>query len=424
MNLITLREYQILPPRKDKTLNEIERKSVDILKSLKLEEADQKLHQRLQDEGILTIDENKQGLRIKAESHIGVAQFSNFSVTIIPKFSNIGRLVELIDYVYDLDLEVFPESETEFLGEKNMLSEIIISTFVKHTEKLLKRGMVRSYTNHQSNSPFLRGKLIFQQQIINDSKTKLEFACEHDEFEYDNLENQILLYCLERCYYITINNDRKKEIRRMMGLLEGLVNHKEISSDDLKMINYNQMNQHYKKVHELCKLIVNSIRITDFYEQKSRFVNSFFVDMNAVFEKFVFKLFHKYYPLPSKEQQRYASWEIESSGKKYNIIPDILIYDKNRYEIETIIDTKYKDDLSESDRFQIAFYIRDYDKMKGYAILPKTQDSKLQTLKATRQNIEIKICFIDIDEVLTLIYSKDNHKDKIKNLLLELIPIN
>ena len=35
--------------------------------------------------------------------------------------------------------------------------------------------------------------------------------------------------------------------------------------------------QHYKKINELCKLIVNSIRITNFYERRSRFVNSFFV---------------------------------------------------------------------------------------------------------------------------------------------------
>ncbi len=424
MNLITLKEYQSLPPRKDKRSTENELQSIDILKTLTLKEEDQKLRQRLEDKGILTISGDlTRGLRLKAESHIGVAQFSNFSVTIIPKFSNIGKLIELIDYVYDLDLELFPESETEFLGEKDMLSEIIISTFVKHSEKLLKTGMVRSYTIHQNNLPYLRGKLMFQQQIINDARTKLEFTCEHDEFEYDNIENQILLYCLERCYYITINSDRKKTIRSMIGLLEGLVNHREISSDDFKMINYNQMNQHYRKVHGLCKLIVDSIRITNFYEQKTRFVNSFFVDMNDVFEKFVFKLFDEYYPLKSKEQQRYPSWELEGSGKKSYIIPDILIYSKNG-EVETIIDSKYKDELSESDRFQIAFYIRDYDKKKGYVILPKTQESRLGTLKATRQNIEIKIRFIDIDKVLEMIYSKQNNKQKIMDLLLELVPQN
>ena len=144
--------------------------------------------------------------------------------------------------------------------------------------------------------------------------------------------------------------------------------------------------------------------------------------MNEVFEKFVFKLFYKFYPLQSKEQQRFAAWEIESTGKKYNIIPDILIFGENRHEIKTIIDTKYKDEISEADRYQIAFYMRDYDKKEGYAILSKTLNSYPETLKAPRQNIEIKIRYIDIDDVLTLIYSNQNNEGEIKDLLLEIIP--
>ncbi len=424
MNLIPLKEYQVLPsPRKKHTPNKDEQKLEEILQNLNLKEEDQKLRQRLEEKGILSISKDpiKHGLIMKAKSHIGVAQFSNFTVTITPKFSSIERIVELIDYVYDLDLEIFPESEIKFKDEENLLSEIIISTFVKHVSVLLKRGIVKSYTVHQDNLPYLRGRLIFQQQIVNDAKTKLEFACEHDEFEYDNIENQILLYCLERCYYITINVERKKEIRRMIGLLEGLVSKKEINLNHFKMINYNQMNQHYKKIHELCKLIVSSIRIADFYEQKSRFVNSFFVDMNKVFEKFVFKLFCEFYPLQSKEQQRSISWKIEGTDKEYEIIPDIIIYE-DKHKIKTIIDTKYKDKLLEEDRFQIAFYLRDHDRKEGFAILPKTPGSISQTLKATKQDIEIKIRFIDIDYILSSIYPNKN-KEEIRNKLLEMIPI-
>jgi len=283
---------------------------------------------------------------------------------------------------------------------------------------------VKSYTLHEENLPFLRGKLLVSQQIINNSKSKLQFACEHDEFEYNNIENQILLFCLERSYYITKNNERKKEIRRIMQTFEGLVDHKSITLDDFKIINYNQMNHHYKKTHELCKLIVNSIEITDFYKQKTRFVNSFFVDMNDVFEKFVFKLFHEFYPLPCKEQQHYRSWVSESGNKGFDIIPDILIYDKKRQNIAAIIDTKYKEELSDPDRYQISFYIRDYGKKEGYALLPKTENSRQDTLTVPRQDISLKIRFVGIDEILNLIYSKTtNKKQMIKEKLLEIIPV-
>lgn len=233
----------------------------------------------------------------------------------------------------------------------------------------------------------------------------LQFA--GDGKEHSNLENQIILYCLERSYYTTINDSRKKEIRRLIDNFSDLVEHVEISIDDFRKLSYHQMNQHYKKIHELCKLIVNSIRITDFYQQKTRFVNSFFVNMNEVFEKFVYKLFHDFYPLPCKEQQRYPAFETEVGKETFDIIPDILIYDKNRNDVQTIIDTKYKVELSESDRFQISFYIRDYGKKEGYAILPEYPGSYRDTIKAPRQDIEIKIRYINIDKALELLYSKD-----------------
>ena len=48
------------------------------------------------------------------------------------------------------------------------------------------------------------------QQLQNDSRMNAKFACEFDELEYDNLENQILLYCLHRCSNWTIIDSKKK----------------------------------------------------------------------------------------------------------------------------------------------------------------------------------------------------------------------
>lgn len=427
MTLIPLKEHELLPPKKGKTLTERESEIVKKLENLELTQEDSKLKQALQEKNILTItsDPLKNGLRMSTQSQIGVAQFSNFVVAISPKFSNIDNLVALIDYVYDLDLEIFPESETRFEGEKNILSEIIISSFVKKCKKLLREGLVKSYVTHEDNLSFLRGKLLLKQQILNDFEKKIQFACEHDELEYNNLENQIVLFCLERCYYTTINDSRKKEIRQLTSNFSDLVDRIEINKDDFRKLNYHQMNQHYKKIHELCKLIVGSIKITDFYHQKTRFVNSFFVNMNEVFEKFVFKLFNDFYALPSKEQQRRHAWITEVGKEKFDIIPDILIYDTNKEVVQTIIDSKYKEELSEGDRFQIAFYIRDYNKKEGYAILPEYPESHRDTIKAPQQDIEIKIRYLNIDKTLKLLAIKDMplRKKEIRKMLEEKIPI-
>ena len=424
MTLITLKEHESFPPRR-RTADQELLKKIKELEHVQLEEQDQKLKNALQND-VLTIsrDSVEDRLRFKAHSCIGLAQFSNFAVAITPKFSEIGKLVELIDYVYTLDLEIFEESETRFAGERGLISEIIISAFVKKCQRLVRQGLAKSYELREDDLPFLRGKLIIPRQIINRAKTRLQFACEYDEFEHNNLENQIILFCLKRIYYVTINVEQKKEIRRLIQNFSDLVDFKEVSYDDFNRINYNQMNSHYKKIHELCKLIVSSTQITDFYEQKLRFVNSFFVDMNVVFEKFVSKLFDEHYPLPAREQFRYDSWKSGRDGKSISSIIDILIFEKDKKTIHAIVDTKYKTDLSDADRYQLEHYIHDYEKTEAYAILPKFGTGVPDIYTATKQGICIKTKHVDIDRMLNLLNNKDHKaKNQIKESLLEMIPV-
>ena len=174
------------------------------------------------------------------------------------------------------------------------------------------------------------------------------------------------------------------------------------------MIIYSQTNAHYKKIHELCELIVNSIQITDIYEQKLRFINSFFIDMNAIFEKFVFKLFDKYYPRPAKAQVSYASWQSERSGETIQSIIDILIFEKDANTVHTIIDTKYKNKISNTDRYQLEHYIHDYGKKEIYAILPESQTSMSDSYTTIQQEMVIKIRHINIDKMLDLLNNPDS----------------
>ena len=410
MTLITLKEHEIHTCRQ---------KDVG-----RLEKQDQKLRNKLQKD-ILTIREDpvEDKIRFTAHSHIGIAQFSNFAVAITPKFSEIGNLIGLINYVYDFDLEILKESENPFKGEKNLLSEIIIAAFVKKCQHLVRQGLAKSYKIHKDDLSFLRGKLTIPKQVLNHAKVRLQFACEYDELEYDNLENQIILFCLRRCYGVTRNAERRKEINQLVQIFSDLVSFQEIVKEDFGTIIYSQTNAHYKKIHELCELIVNSIQITDIYEQKLRFINSFFVDMNAIFEKFIFKIFDKYYPLLAKQQVSNPSWKSKHSEIIQSII-DILIFEKEANTVHAIIDTKYKDKISNADRYQLEHYIHDYGKKEAYVILPESQTSMSDSYTAIKQGIVIKIRHVNIDKTLDLLNNTDPKKryQQIKNSLLEIIP--
>jgi len=421
---VELSEYSTISSARIEEDNGLERVQIENISGLELGPEDQKLRDYLQKKGIFTIRELKSGLEISSTSYIGVAQFSKFSVVVLPKIlMNLANLPKLIEYAYDLEDIIIPESEIKFESTKNILIEIIISSFVKKCQQLLMQGLIKSYVTHEDNIPYLRGKLLLQQQFLNVIHKKLEFACEFDELEYNNLENQILRFCLEQCYYLTANESLKREVRRLIHQLSGFVESVPTTLNDFDKINYTRLNQHYKKIHQLCKLILTSTGISDFYKQKIPFVNSFFVDMNVIFEVFVAKLFDKFYPLPTEAQKGKRAW-ITDEGTSATIRTDILIYD-NIGNVKSIIDTKYKKDISEADRFQIGFYIHEYKKNEGFAILPRRQESRDHTLISKEQKIAINVRHLDIDEAIKLLYSDDpEDKNELRNLVKELVPMD
>lgn len=403
--VIELSEYKTRGPTSDKS----EDTEIDVnLKNLSLNQEDYELRDYLSQKKILKITELKQGIQISSTSYIGIAQFSEFSIMVLPKIlMDANNLPKLIEYAYELDDVIIPQSEIKFETTKNLLVEIILASFIKKCQHLLRQGLVKSYVTHQENIPYLRGKLLLQQQLINTVQKKLEFACEFDELEYNNLENQIVLFTLEKSYFLTRNESIKREIRKLIHQFVSFVDKTQIQISDFDKISYTRLNQQYEKIHQICKLILTSTGIGNFYKQKTSFVNSFFIDMNVVFESFVARLFSEYYPLPSKIQKGKKAWETED-GKSSQIRTDILTYKDNK--VDSIIDTKYKKDVSEADRFQIGFYIHEYGKKEGFAILPKHQGSLDYSLRSAEQGITINVRHIDIDRTLELLYSDSNTK--------------
>jgi len=426
--IIELSEYQTKSATLDDAGSDENTRLVqdDDLALLKLHPADKKLRNNLKKQGILSILELKNGLEISSYSYIGVAQFSDFTVKTLPKFSmSSSNLPKLIAYSFDLDDIVMPESETKFHPDGEYLIDILITFFIRKCQKLFKQGLLKSYVTYQSDVQFLRGKLLLKQQIINSAQHKPVFSCEYDELEYNNLENQILLYCLRTSYRLTQTDALKKETRKLISQFVGFVDDKQITIDDFDKINYTRLNQHYEQIHDLCKLIISATGISDFYQETKHAVSSFFVDMNKVFEKFVTKLFKEYYSQSySVEPQKGTEAWLNDDGTYSYIRTDILLTDLKNGR-RKIIDTKYKRRLSGNDSYQIGFYIHEYNEKTGYAILPKYSDSKTQTMTSGVQEITVEVKTIDIDKTLNMIYSKNSEdKLRLKQELEDLVPPN
>ena len=420
-------EYEGTPP-----LSIREHETIEFLgENLEILDDEKELEEFLKDKEI-SIIETKKGIQISAGRYIGSVEFSHFILTINPKFTELKNIGKLIDYAYDLKDEDILDYEIKFNEKEDNPMELIIQIFTNQCKKLLQKGLAKSYQVHQETVPFLRGKLLLQQQIKNQSKFDLQFACEFDEFTANIVENQILMFTLDICYHLTSSYHRKSTIKKIIHQMDGEVELRSIGFEDFKKVNYTRLNSHYKKPHILAKLILRHLGLLDFKKQSASFIVPYFIPMFQVFEDFLTKLFENddYYELTIDDQVPTPSWEI--NGSPHNIIPDIITYStkspKEGAEV-SIIDAKYMVGTNfgkGKEDYQIAFYLNDYKKKVGYAILPMSHDKKEDIPRnfiAPNQDIKICVRFIDIDLILDWIYSREDNSKKINDYLKELVPI-
>lgn len=443
MTSIALKEYGRISSRKKDKDSESWTYEPDLPE--KLEEKDIELQEQLENDSNLIIEEFPDGLRVKASSEAGIAQFSDFSISVKPRFVSPEKLAGLLDFAYGFDEKMgLSDNEVQFDAKKedNYLVAVVILAFIKRCEKIIRQGLYKSYQTQTDDLRYLRGKLIMSQQIKNDLKKKLAFNCEFDELVTDNIENQICLHILKKCYTYLKDDDLRRKcntlIRRFsIEVTEELEDgRKHLIESDFKIV-YNRLNEHYKPIHELAKIIWQKTGISDLYKFKKSSINSFFIPMHQVFEMFLEQLFRKYFPeFEVDTQTTKQAWkkqeeidaELSDKEKALNIRTDILL--KQESVVKHLIDAKYKRKFSSADRYELGFYIHEYDTKQGFAILPYSpediQNKQLPNdylITSEKQEIEIHIKYIGIDDMLDLHFgqkTKEEKKTEIEKLITPL----
>ena len=395
----------------DKNKYKIYEENIKILQGKRLKtKKDLKLKKDLEDNGILTIKNLVTGLEISPSSYIGSIEFSEFTIRVSPKYlMNSEKINKLLDFIW----KVKPPIKIKFLEslidveeyDKKLLIDVIINSLIQQCKLLFKRGLLKSYIVHEEDVPFLRGKLLIRNQIQNNIKKNVKFACQYDELEQDNLENKILLAALGQSHNITNNVELKQKLRVLMHQYSMFVSNSRIGSNDFDKIVYDRLNQHYGTAHDLSRIIIEASGFREYRKEKQIKIKPFFINMDDVFEKFVEKLVRFYYSNYTKyniePQKTTKAWKSNSLQDK-NMRTDILVTERGTKKI-FILDTKYKEKLSPNDRYQIGFYIHEFNQAEGTALLPEFTGSVDDDLISAEKGIKLKLKRIDINTIIEMI---------------------
>ena len=290
------------------------------------------------------------------------------------------------------------------------LLEIFAIMFLDELECLIKRGIKSDYVLREENRAFLKGKLLFTQNLKQNLAHKERFFTASDEFIADIAPNRLIVSAI---LFLSRQNFSAKTSGRILQsrfVFEGISPSKNIDKDFAKCANLR-----YFKAYELlllwCRVFLKRHNFMPYQGVDKAFALLF--DMNVLFESFVAYHLKKYvankkceYEIKAQDKSKHLL-KYDGQGQEFNqfqIIPDLVCRNiKDNNQTLFIADTKWKildfnkNDygIAQSDLYQMFAYLTKYQCNKGCIIYPKIVGS--ESIKHKRFAYKANICFFDKD---------------------------
>jgi 5-methylcytosine-specific restriction enzyme subunit McrC len=338
-------------------------------------------------------------------------------VKIEPKIG-ITNLLYMISYTYSLP----SYSNYDYYKPTKIKSplELYIKVFLDWMAILLKKGLSKSYEPIFQKSAFIKGR-------IDMAKSKLNFDkpfCRFNHTTFSNPENKVIKATLKFILFKILNNNeliyafessrkvKKENIGRIMKYFESFKQIEDIilHQSVFTKIKYHPNNVHYKSIIELCELIYSNSYLTTTNTRGSKIFSGFIVDMNKVFEKFIFKIL-QYKLLRNKVFSKTipSLISVQPDKRVPREKPDIII------DGEMVIDAKYyQRPLKRSETYwnsniqQIKSYMYSTN-LNGLLVYPEnglSQDSLNEEYTLPNSCLKIKILTIPLYHELPVFISK------------------
>ncbi len=315
--------------------------------------ADQQLKQNLEagEEGRILVDELRSGVRITARSWVGVVRFERFEVRVVPKLTgdDLG-LVGMIEFATGLDALRRTSSARTLHAEGAGLVDLLALLLAEATETILRGGILADYVEREDELLVLRGRLLGDQQVMRRFGQIDRLVCRFDEHEQDIVENQLLAAALARCSTRITHESVRRRVRRLLAVFQEACRADELDLYALRHrgIAYHRLNDHYRDAHALAWLLLDGLGTQDLLASGKTRCFAFLIDMNRLFERFVFRLvdqllvgtgFHVHY----QRGDRSIIVNASTNQPYARVVPDLLIEATDpTVAARVAVDAKYK----------------------------------------------------------------------------------
>lgn len=311
---------------------------------------------------------------VKFNEYVGVIQIDGIIIEVLPKADKISGtknswrtlLIGMLRTVGIVNAHA-PTSSSLCLKNNSVL-EFYFEMFIKETEYLVHRGLVKKYRKKEGNSLALKGSLIFGKHIQKNLVHQERFYVRHTTYDKEHLLHQILYETL--LVLKNINNHTELN-SRICNLLLSFPEQKRLKTTEstFNKIVYNRKTEVYKNAIDIARLI-----LLNYHPDLSRGHNdvlALMFDMNALWEKFIYvTLRGKLKNFKVRDQVKKRFWK--RKYKSSSLIPDIVL--EGALNNNIVLDTKWKNlygqNPSPDDLRQLFAYSHYFDARRVALVYP------------------------------------------------------
>jgi len=126
---------------------------------------------------LLQLTELRNGLEVKAFSHVGRIRIGDLSITVLPKLRG-ASLLKLLRYAYGFRrLNLI--SDTSHLIEPCGFEDLLVAQLNAEAQELLSRGLQRSYIAQNERLASPRGRIDVQRLALDGGTVTASLPCRH-----------------------------------------------------------------------------------------------------------------------------------------------------------------------------------------------------------------------------------------------------
>ena len=281
------------------------------------------------------------------------------------------------------------------------LLEVFAIMFLDEVGRLIKRGIRNDYVVREESRTFLKGKLLFGENLKRNFAHKERFFTASDEFIADIAPNRLLVSTILFLSAQGFSPRTSGRISQARFIFADIPPSKSIDKDFALC----PSSRHYKDYELLlawCEIFLRRKSFMPYQGGDKAFALLF--DMNKLFESFVAWHLKRAcggkYVINTQELRKYL---LEVGGvRKFQIKPDIVCRksDSGGDNVVFIADTKWKIlessesnnyGIAQGDLYQMFAYLAKYQCAKGYLIYPKIADN--ESIKHKSFTYKAQVCF-------------------------------